>query len=99
MTEAVQNTDDRRQARGAWYKALGILATPQAGFTIIRRHTPWLGVLFLLIASAASLALVSVELNLRGVRGDLAGRFEPEQVDAMMAPLTEAAAAALADAD
>lgn len=87
---------DHTQGRNAWLKALtGIFTSPRRSFEIIRRHNPWLAPLLLLAAGSAALAMASAPLGLHAMRNQLMERMpgNPEQVDAMMAQIEQAAAA------
>lgn len=87
---------DHSQGRNAWFEALiGIFASPRRSVEIIRRRTPWLAPLLLLVTGSAALAMASAPLGLQTMRNQLTERMpgSPEQVDAMMAQLEQAAAA------
>ena len=92
----IETTGDHTQGRNAWLKALiGVFASPRQSFEIIRRRTPWLAPLLLLVAGSAALAMASAPLGLHAMRNQLMERMpgNPEQVDAMMAQIEQAAAA------
>ena len=105
MTEHPASTHDQRNAeagggdspgRNAWLKALfGIFASPRQSFEIIRDRNPWVATLLLLAAGNAALALASAPLGLQAMRAQLTERIpgSPEQVDAMMGQIEQAAAA------
>ena len=80
--------------RTAWLGALiGILASPNRSFEIIRRRTPWLGALLLIAAGTMLLTNLTAPLGIQAIRGQLTEQMPQEQVDAMMAQLEQAAAA------
>ena len=75
MTEHPNTTDQEQQAPPTavephgpqgWSAALIALVTsPQRSFEIIRHRAPWLGVLVLLVASAASLNLLATPFGFK----------------------------------
>lgn len=92
----IETTGDHTQGRNAWLKALiGVFASPRRSFEIIRHRNPWLAPLLLLATGSAALAMASAPLGLHAVRNQLMERMpgNPEQVDAMMAQIEQAAAA------
>lgn len=92
----IETGGDHSQGRNAWLKALlGIFASPRQSFEIIRRRSPWLATLVLLAAGNAALAMASAPLGLQAMRAQLTERMpgSPEQVDAMMGQIEQAAAA------
>lgn len=87
---------DHSQGRNAWLKALiGIFTSPRQSFQVIRNRNPWLPPLLLLVAGSAALAIASAPLGLQVMRGQLTERMpgNPEQVEAMMGQIEQAAAA------
>ena len=87
---------DHSQGRNVWLKALiGIFTSPRRSFEVIRHRNPRLAPLLLLVAGSAALAMASAPLGLQAMRNQLTERMpgNPEQVDAMMAQLEQAAAA------
>lgn len=92
----VETGGDHSQGRNPWLEALlGIFASPRRSFEIIRRRNPWLAPLLLLAAGSAALAMASAPLGLQTMRNQLTERMpgNPEQVDAMMAQIEQAASA------
>lgn len=91
-----ETSGDHSQGRNTWLEALlGIFASPQRSFEIIRSRKPWLAPLLLLVAGSAALAMASAPLGLQAMRNQLTERMpgNPEQVDAMMAQFEQAASA------
>lgn len=87
---------DHPQGRNAWLTALiGLFASPRRSFEIIRRRSPWLAPLLVLVTGSAALAIASAPLGLQAMRGQLMERMpgSPEQVDSMMVQFEQAAAA------
>ena len=104
MTEHPNTTDREQQAPPTavephgpegWSAALIALVTsPQRSFEIIRHRAPWLGVLVLLVASAASLNLLATPFGLQAARAQLTEVLaDPQQVDAIVSEAEQTAAA------
>lgn len=105
MTEHPDSTHDERnartggdhtQGRNVWLKALlGIFASPRQSFDVVRSRNPWLAPLLLLAIGSAALAMASAPLGLQAMRAQLTEQMpdSPEQVEAMMVQLEQAAAA------
>ena len=105
MTQATGSTHDERnvehdgndtQGPNDWLSALlGIFASPRRSFRIIRDNSPWLAPLLLLVGGNAVLAAASAPLGIHAMRGQLTAQMPgaPEQVEAMIAQLEQAAAA------
>ncbi len=92
-----ETSHDRSRGRNAGLRSLfGILAAPRRSFEIIRRRNPWMAPLLLLAVGGAALALASAPLGLQAMRAQLTEQMPgaPEQVDAMMAQIEQANAAA-----
>ena len=88
---------DQPNGLGGWFRGLvAIVTSPRTSFEIIRRNSPWLGVLILLQASTISLALLSSSFGLQMQRAQLTETLpgQPDQVEALIAQTEQVMAAA-----
>ncbi len=89
-------TGDRR--RRGWLNAIaGIVISPRASFEIIRRNTPWLPTLLLVLLGTLVVGELSRPYQERGMRAQLAEMLPggAEQADLLMAAAEQAGPVAL----
>ena len=102
MTEPSQTIDnphetgpngDQPNHRGGWLKALvGIVTSPRTSLDIIRRSSPWLPALALMLLGSLVLGELIQPYQLQGARAELAAALPggAEQADELMAQLEQA---------
>lgn len=100
MTEYQRTTNSPRETKttgdrpqGGWLNALaGIVVSPRASFEVIRRNTPWLPTLLLLLLGTLALGELSRPYQERGMRAQLAEILPggAEQADLLMATAEQA---------
>lgn len=105
MTEHRQTTDNPRETeatghrpRGGWLNTLvGIVISPRASFEIIRRNSPWLPTLLLVLLGTLVVGELSRPYQERGMRAQLAEVLPggAEQADLLMATAEQAGPVAL----
>ena len=101
MTEHPQTLDnphetppngDQPNSQGGWLKCLvGIVVSPRQSFEIIRRNSPWLPGLLLMLLGAIVFAELIQPYQLQASRAELAAALPggAEQADELMAQLEE----------
>ena len=105
MTAHQQTTDNPRETeatgdrpRTGWLNALvGIVISPRASFEIIRRNSPWLPTLLLVLLGTLAVAELGRPYQERGMRAQLAEMLPggAEQADLLMATAEQAGPIAL----